>query len=292
MLLAISTMFGVALGGVLALVALVAWRRFDAVRGSRRVQHDLLYGLGWGETTTNNYGFAPTAIASPERFQLQMYEELRKLLEAGALARRPCRLLEISCGRGGGLAYLTKHLSAPARAVGLDFSRAAIGFCTRHYRERADLRFVAGDALALPFEDASFDVVVNVEASNHFREGDALFQEVQRVLRPGGAFLYADSRIAHKLPRIGGALKAAGLEGELRDITENVRRACEEDTPRRLRLVRAALPWFGRWLVARRAQSYAGVTGSRMYEKFRTRKRVYFMGCVVKQAGAQARAAS
>jgi ubiquinone/menaquinone biosynthesis C-methylase UbiE len=283
--LAISTVLGVALAA-LALGVFLAWRRLGAVRASRRAQHDLLYGLGWGSTTTNNYGFAPSAIASPERFQLQMYDELRKLLEASPLAGRPCRLLEISCGRGGGLAHLTEHVSGPVRAVGLDFSRAAIGFCARHYRERRDLRFVAGDALALPFGDESFDVVVNVEASNHFGEGTELFEQVQRVLRPGGAFLYADSRIAHKLPRISGALKTAGLEGELRDITENVRRACEEDTPRRERLVREALPWIGRLLLARRAQSYAGVTGSRMYEKFRTRKRVYFMGCVVKQADA------
>ena len=289
MVLSISTTFGVALVAFM-LAAFFAWRRFDSVRRSRRAQHDLLYGLGWGETTTNNYGFAPSSFACAERFQLQMYEELRKLLEAHAGKGRPLRLLEISCGRGGGLAHLTSHLSGPVRAVGLDFSRAAIGFCARHYRERKELRFVAGDALALPFEDDSFDAVVNVEASNHFGEGAALFVEVQRVLRPGGAFLYADSRIAHKLPRIGGALQAAGLEGELRDITDHVRQACEQDTPRRLRLVRAALPWFGRWLLARRAQSYAGVTGSRMYEKFRTRKRVYFMGCVVKQAEAQARA--
>jgi ubiquinone/menaquinone biosynthesis C-methylase UbiE len=285
MVLAISTMLGVALA-VLALGVFLAWRRLEAVRASRRAQHDLLYGLGWGDTTTNNYGFAPSAIASPERFQLQMYDELRKLLEASPLAGRPVRLLEISCGRGGGLSHLTAQLSGPVRAVGLDFSRAAISFCARHYRKRKDLRFAMGDALHLPFDDDSFDAVVNVEASNHFGEGGALFEQVQRVLRPGGVFLYADSRIAHKLPRIQGALKAAGLEGELRDITENVRRACEEDTPRRLRLVRAALPWAGRMLLARRAQSYAGVTGSRMYEKFRTRKRVYFMGCAVKRTDA------
>jgi SAM-dependent methyltransferase len=290
--LSILTTLGVGVAlGALVLAAFFAWRRVDALRRSRRAQHDLLYGLGWGDTTTNNYGFAPSSLPSDERFQLQMYEELRKLLETSGRGTPPCRLLEISCGRGGGFAHLTARLPG-VHAVGLDFSRAAVAFCTRHYRGRRDLRFVAGDALALPFDDASFDVVVNVEASNHFGEGAPLFQEVQRVLRPGGAFLYADSRIAHKLPRIRSALKAAGLDGELRDITENVRRACEEDTPRRLRLVRSALPWHGRWLLARRAQSYAGIKGSRMYEKFRTRKRVYFMGCAVKQdVAAPARAA-
>jgi SAM-dependent methyltransferase len=276
----VQILTALAIAGVLALAGLGV-RRARALRGSRRAQHELLYGLAWGDTTTNNYGFAPSELKSPERFQLQLYAELGKLLEADS--GRPLRLLEISCGRGGGLAHLTSRLSNPMAAVGIDFSRAAIAFCRRHYRARENLRFLVADALALPFADASFDVVVNVEASNHFGEGNALFQQVQRVLRPGGAFLYADSRIAKKVERIAEALKAAGLHGELRDITDHVRRACEEDTPRRLRLVRAALPWPYRLLLARRAASYTGVVGSRMYEKFRTRRRIYFMGRAVKQ---------
>jgi SAM-dependent methyltransferase len=267
----------------LSLVAFLLWRRIDAVQRSRRAQHDLLYGLGWGETTTNNYGFAPSPLRSPERFQLQMYAELRRLLEARAPSGQIVRVLEISCGRGGGLAHLCATLPAPVQAVGIDFSRVAIAFCSAHYAERKDLRFAVGDALALPFADGSFDLVVNVEASNHFRHGEALFQEVTRVLRGGGAFLYADSRIAHKLFHIRKALERAGLEGELLDVTQHVQLACEQDTPRRLQLVNEALPWPARLLLGRRARSYAGVTGGRMYEKFRTRRRIYFMTCALKR---------
>jgi len=254
-----------------------SWRRIAALRGSRRNQYDLFYRLAWGETTTNNYGFAPSPIASPQRFQLQMYDELCKLLEKAGWVGSG-RVLEISCGRGGGLSHLASRHPA-IRAVGLDFSRVAVAFCGSHHATDR-LRFVAGDARVLPFADACFDVVINVEASNAFGTGDALFREVARVLRPGGAFLYADSRMSHNVPKISRSLESAGLHGELRDITENVRRSCEEDTPRRLQQLRDAAPWPIGPLLASRLKSYAGVTGSRMYEKFRTHKREYFLACL------------
>jgi SAM-dependent methyltransferase len=253
-----------------------------ALRGSRRRQYDLVYGLDWGETTTNNYGFAPTSLGSPERFQLQMYDSLCELLEKDGWAGSG-RVLEISCGRAGGLAHLATRLHASV-TVGMDFSRVGSAFCKRHYAANETLRFAGGDAHELPFADGSFDVVVDVEASNQFRDGAALFREVRRVLRPGGAFLFADSRMARMVARVEAALEGAGLQGKLHDITEHVRRACEEDTPRRLRLLRAAVPWPYRVLFASRMKSYAAVTGSRMYEKFRTHRRKYFMGCLRKGA--------
>ena len=50
-----------------------------------------------------------------------------------------------------------------------------------------------GSALDLPFPDASFDVVLNVEASNDYGDRRRFFREVARVLKPDGIFLYADS---------------------------------------------------------------------------------------------------
>ena len=79
--------------------------------GSRRKQFDLVYGLDWGDTTTNNYGFAPSQLDSPERFQLQMYDSLCEMLEKRGWAG-PGRVLEISCGRAGGLAHLARRLRA------------------------------------------------------------------------------------------------------------------------------------------------------------------------------------
>ena len=114
------------------------WRRaklVDAVAlwlggkaaASKSGRYELLYELPWAEVTTNNYGFAPAPGDHPERFQLQMYAELHKRLRA-AEGVKTARLLEISCGRGGGLRQLVDLWSHDLFAVGLDLSGHAIRF--------------------------------------------------------------------------------------------------------------------------------------------------------------------
>src|SRR4051812_26492119 len=53
----------------------------------REELYDRLYSLDWGEVTANNYGFAPAEGQGPERFQIQLYAELQKLLD-GSLELR------------------------------------------------------------------------------------------------------------------------------------------------------------------------------------------------------------
>ncbi len=253
------------------------WAMLRALDASRRQQYDLIYALDWGDAATNNYGYAPSSRTSPERYQLEMYEQLVGLLHCASIGPVQ-RILEISCGRGGGLLHLQRRLGA--RAIGLDVSRAAIAFCNQRHTDPA-LRFVVGDASELPFRDGYFDVVVDVEATNDFRIARGLFGEIRRVVRPGGAFLYADSRIPSKLAPMEEALREAGFRGVLRDVTAHIVRACEEDTSRRVGLLRRAVPGVCRIVLRRRLESYLGLRGSRMYEKFRTRRRIYFMSCLV-----------
>jgi fatty-acid O-methyltransferase len=100
------------------------------------------------------------------------------------------RVLDVGCGRGGPAAYLARRLD-PLEVVGLDASEDGIGFCReRHVHPR--LRFVHGGAEQLPFDAASFDVVLNVESSHCYLKPAAFFSEVARVLKPGGAFCYTD----------------------------------------------------------------------------------------------------
>ena len=54
--------------------------------------------------------------------------------------------------------------------------------------------FRTADAAALPFPDASLDLVVSTLSLHHWDDAVPIFNEVARVLRPGGAFLLFDLR--------------------------------------------------------------------------------------------------
>jgi SAM-dependent methyltransferase len=204
-----------------------------------------------------------------------MYRQhLQALVASGRLGART-DLLEVSCGRGGGLAHLVQTWPVPVSATGLDYSRNALIACRERHGALDNLTFVHGSALALPFPDQSFDVVINVEASNDYGDYEGFFREVRRVLRPSGAFLYCDTRKAENASRVPEALRRAGLVGEFRDITANVVEACRQDSPRRLRLLRGRMPWIYWLLFGRELRSYAAVKGSRKFKAFVNGARAY-----------------
>ena len=76
------------------------------------------------------------------------------------------RVLEMSCGAGGGASYMMRNLG-PASYTGLDLNPASIDKCRERHRPPG-LDSVQGDAQNLPFPDQSFDAVINVEASHQY----------------------------------------------------------------------------------------------------------------------------
>lgn len=249
--------------------------------GARRAAlYDLLYSLNWGETITNNYGFSPAHGDTPERFQLALYTKLLGLLGERTDAVRVSNVLEISCGRGGGLRHLAQHLPRQAEVIGLDFSVHAIAFCKKHYAAISNLAFVRGHALHLPFKNESFDLVINVEASHVYGDDAAFLSEVRRVLRPQGRFLYADYRNRKKIPMLEQLARAAGLAGEFHDITQNVVAACGFDAERRRQIIRSGVPRHARLLLGSYFANYAGLPGTSTFKRFRSGYRMYFLSCM------------
>lgn len=274
---------------ILALAALafavVAYRlrRFISLVRNKEIGENrdylwnLLYSLDWTGTTTNNYGYAPAETTGPERFQLQMYSELAKPHLAKAKAAKHTDLLEVSCGQGGGLAHLVQIWPAPITAIGLDKSENAVASCRKSHAQVSNLSFAQGDALAIPFSDGSFDVVVNVEASGDYGNYEKFFSEVHRVLRKGGVFLYTDTCKAHLAEGTKKALADAGFKTNFRDIAANVVAASIEDTPRRRALIRTRVPFIYRWLIRDAFADYAAVEGSGRLDKLKNGRLVYLM---------------
>jgi ubiquinone/menaquinone biosynthesis C-methylase UbiE len=124
----------------------------------------------------------------------------------------------------------------------VDFSTKAIDFCRSHHKVEG-LQFQYGNAEDLQFPDNSFDVVVNVEASLYYPNIKKFFSHVQRVLKPGGYFLYTDLRYEEKVPEWHEQIEASGLKMvKKEDITDNVLKAMELDRERRIYLVKTYIP--------------------------------------------------
>lgn len=279
-----------AAAGALAIAAAVIGpkaiqHRLRKARDDHRRRPELwnrFYSLDWGETTTNNYGFAPAAGDHPQRFQRQMYLELLNRLKAKREIVEGMKLLEVSCGRGGGLAAFREH-SPQIDAVGLDVARSAIDFCRQTYGEDKRLEFVVGSALDLPFPDASFDVLLNVEASNDYPDRALFFREASRVLKPDGILLYTDTFRAGRHPEVARQLAEAGFEAQWDDITDNVVEASRLDSPRRREVIRRQAPILARLLFKGTLENYAAVEGSIKYQTFRDRRRSYLMTAATKR---------
>ena len=192
--------------------------------------------------TFMNYGYRPPdgdrtpalrldAADEENRSFIQLYDVVA---QGAPIAGRD--VLEVGCGRGGGAAYLARLL-APRRVVAVDSSPRAIALCRRRFAHPR-LWFEVGDAEALGFRDASFDVVVNVESSHCYGRFDLFLREVRRVLRPDGHFLYADFRPRAEIAAWRAALVEAGFAiAAERDLRPGVVAALDADEDHKRSLI-------------------------------------------------------
>jgi demethylmenaquinone methyltransferase/2-methoxy-6-polyprenyl-1,4-benzoquinol methylase len=112
----------------------------------------------------------------------------RRLVER-AEARPGLRMLDLATGTGDiafGLAV------RGAEVVGLDVTRRMIDLARAKNVSGCRVRFLVGDMVALPFPDASFDVVTVGYGLRNVPDLAAAIDEAARVLRPGGRVLSLD----------------------------------------------------------------------------------------------------
>jgi SAM-dependent methyltransferase len=94
------------------------------------------------------------------------------------------RWLDVCCGSGV-ISEAIVQCNAPASVAGVDVSAEQINFA-RQQRARPNVTFETGDAMALPFPDASFDVAVCGLGLNYVPDPGRGLEEFSRVIRPGG----------------------------------------------------------------------------------------------------------
>jgi GT2 family glycosyltransferase/ubiquinone/menaquinone biosynthesis C-methylase UbiE/glycosyltransferase involved in cell wall biosynthesis len=94
-------------------------------------------------------------------------------------------VLDVASGEGYGAALLA---GVARSVVAVEIDSESVAHAGANYRA-ANLRFLQGDALALPLADGSVDVVVSFETLEHLADQNRFMAEVRRVLRPDGLFV-------------------------------------------------------------------------------------------------------
>lgn len=103
-----------------------------------------------------------------------------------ALRLRPQRVLDVATGTAD-FALELKRRAPQAEVIGCDFVPEMLSIGRRKARERhLDVRLEEGDALALPYPDASFDAVTCAFGFRNFADYARGLSEFYRVLKPGG----------------------------------------------------------------------------------------------------------
>lgn len=192
------------------------------------------------------------------RYSIQLYN-----LVATGVDIRGKNILEVGCGRGGGLSFINRYL-IPDKVTGIDLNKKAIGFCKEHYKEK-NSTFLQANAQKLPFKDNSFDVIINIESAHRYPQADLFIHEVYRVLKDEGYFLFADFDNAKNLKILEKHMENVQFKFIKKEqITNEVVEALTLSTPERKILIDKIVPFFLRNL----AHQFAATVGTPTYNRF------------------------
>ena len=134
---------------------------------------------------------APDSVRSMFDRIAPVYDVMNRVMTAGldirwrrlaaqAAVRPGDRVLDAACGTGD-LAIADRKAGA-ARVTGLDFSEKML----ERARRKADLEWIRGDMLALPFAEGTFDAATVGFGVRNVADLELALRELRRVLKPGG----------------------------------------------------------------------------------------------------------
>jgi len=97
------------------------------------------------------------------------------------------KVLDLGCGDGKHAVYI-KELGA-LQVVGIDINHEMIELAQRHTAGKSGISFLVSDGVEIPIDDSTIDLIVSNFVIHYFKDAHDIFNEINRVLNPGGYFV-------------------------------------------------------------------------------------------------------
>ena len=146
----------------------------------------------WGEHMHHGYyGRDGSYKLVRRQAQIELIKELLRWADCDG-NNPPQNIIDVGCGIGGSTLHLAQKFGSQATGITLSPVQAS------RAKERAaeagldsQVRFEVANALEMPFEDNTFDLVWSLESGEHMPDKTKFIQECYRVLQPGGKLILA-----------------------------------------------------------------------------------------------------
>ncbi|MFN8456906.1 MAG: methyltransferase domain-containing protein [Anaerolineae bacterium] len=164
-----------------------------------------LYLSQWSDMES----YLNVGYSKPRQYHLHVSSHLRLInrLADGLLALHAVgphaqerRLLDVASGRGGAAIHTRRRYGL--EVVGVDITPYNARRADSNARAQGvwpQVRFNMGNAHRLPLADASFALAWSIESPAHFADKPTFLKEVARILKPGGAFTFADLLVVDRV---------------------------------------------------------------------------------------------
>lgn len=135
--------------------------------------------------------FAGSIPENYDRYMVPLiFEPFAADIARRAASLSPGAVLEVAAGTGVVTRALAPKLSPGASYVVTDLNQPMLDYAASRQAPDSRIQWRQADALALPFEDATFDLVCCQFGAMFFPDRTAGYREAKRVLKPGGHFLF------------------------------------------------------------------------------------------------------
>ena len=160
---------------------------------SQEPERDFIFptGRAWAE----DLGY-PDELANVPESAVESFAGVANPWTMGRLAAGE-RVLDLGSGAGTDSLVAAQMVGPDGNVTGIDMTAAMLAKARAAASEMgvANVEFVEAEAEQLPFDDASFDVVISNGVIDLIPDKDAVFAELYRVLAPGGRLQIADVTI-------------------------------------------------------------------------------------------------